>query len=277
MNNIPTHKISSQFDGMPFFLCHVTEKEHKGAFQIDYAHRDDCYIIVLVEKGMAKLAIDFEDYELSGNSLLCVAPGQVHYIKEFNACGWFLVVDSVLIKEDYKKSLGKYTLRKNKLQLSNDEFSELHTLVSLIHKQIDKRKPAITHDLISAYIGLITEGYKKDFPVSTYNRFASITTQFELALAENYITLKRPSDYAEKLNISVPYLNECVRNTTGFSVSHHIQQRVILESKRMLYHSNKSVKEIAAELGYSDYAYFSRLFSKVAGMAAITFRNKNCD
>lgn len=54
------------------------------------------------------------------------------------------------------------------------------------------------------------------------------------------------------------YLNECVKNITGFSVSYHIQQRIILEAKRMLFYTNKSIKEIAIELGYDDYPYFSK-------------------
>lgn len=111
----------------------------------------------------------------------------------------------------------------------------------------------------------------------TLSRFDLVAKTFKLALEKNFITAKRPADYAQKLNISVHYLNECVKNTTGLPVSYHIQQRVILEAKRLLFHSNKSVKEIAAELGYEDYAYFSRLFNKATGMTALTFRNKNHD
>ncbi|WP_231577446.1 helix-turn-helix domain-containing protein [Sphingobacterium sp. IITKGP-BTPF85] len=80
-----------------------------------------------------------------------------------------------------------------------------------------------------------------------------------------------------RLNISTPYLNECVKDVTGYPVSYHIQQRIILEAKRLLYHSDKSVKEIADALGFEDYPYFSRLFSKVTGMSALSFRNKNRD
>lgn len=91
------------------------------------------------------------------------------------------------------------------------------------------------------------------------------------------MTAKRPTENAEQLNISTSYLNECVKNTTGHSVSYHIQQRVILEAQRLLYYSDGSVKEIATELGYDDYPYFSRLFTKVAGMSALAFKNKNRD
>jgi AraC-like DNA-binding protein len=109
------------------------------------------------------------------------------------------------------------------------------------------------------------------------SRADSITKAFRAKLDRDFITRKRPADYAEGLNISVAYLNECVRSATGLSVTHHIQQRVILEAKRLLYHSDNSVKEIATALGYDDYPYFSRLFTKVTGMTALAFRSRNHD
>lgn len=54
-------------------------------------------------------------------------------------------------------------------------------------------------------------------------------------LERNYTTTKRPADYAQKLNLSTAYLNECVKNATDHSASHYIQQRTILEAKRVLY------------------------------------------
>jgi YesN/AraC family two-component response regulator len=45
----------------------------------------------------------------------------------------------------------------------------------------------------------------------------------------------------------------------------------------LLSYSDKAVKEIATTLGYDDYPYFSRLFTKTTGMTALAFRNKNLD
>ena len=109
------------------------------------------------------------------------------------------------------------------------------------------------------------------------SRFTVITKAFKLSLEQNYIEIKSPAEYAKNLNISTAYLNECVKTTTSHPVSYHIQQRVILESQRLLYHSDKSIKEIASELGYDDYSYFTRLFTKVTGMTPLAFRNKNLD
>ena len=125
--------------------------------------------------------------------------------------------------------------------------------------------------------GFVKERLNKTTTSDNSTRFHIITKEFKLLLERNFILMKRPSNYANALNISTPYLNQCVRNTTGFSVSHHIQQRIILEAKRQLYHSKKSVKEIAFELGYEDYPYFSRLFKKMTGYTALEFRNKNFD
>ncbi|MGK4568403.1 helix-turn-helix domain-containing protein [Flavobacterium sp. 3HN19-14] len=98
---------------------------------------------------------------------------------------------------------------------------------------------------------------------------------FRQLLEKNYGTLKRPGEYAKLLNISTPYLNECIKNSTSSSVSQLIHERVILEAKRLLYHTDKSVKEIAFELGYADYPYFTRLFRKVTGITALAFKRKN--
>jgi len=68
-----------------------------------------------------------------------------------------------------------------------------------------------------------------------------------------------------------------IRSTTGHAVSYHIQQRIVLQAKRMLRYSNQTVKEIAFALGYEDYPYFTRLFKKVAGVSAVAFRNKNSE
>jgi len=75
-----------------------------------------------------------------------------------------------------------------------------------------------------------------------------------------------------KFYFSLSYLNEAVKETTGFTVSHWIQQQIMLEAKRLLYYSECSAKEIAHELGYEDHTYFSRLFKKTVGRTPIEFR-----
>lgn len=77
------------------------------------------------------------------------------------------------------------------------------------------------------------------------------------------------------LNITPLYLNEIVKEITGFPASYWIQQETILEARRLLYYTDLDIKQIAYRLGYDDHAYFSRFFKKSTGNTASQFRNKN--
>jgi len=66
-----------------------------------------------------------------------------------------------------------------------------------------------------------------------------------------------------------------VKDITGFAVSYWIRQEVIMEAKRLLYYTHFTVKEIAINLGYSDTAYFIRLFRKTTGEPPLRFREKS--
>ncbi|MDE6261747.1 MAG: helix-turn-helix domain-containing protein, partial [Muribaculaceae bacterium] len=83
---------------------------------------------------------------------------------------------------------------------------------------------------------------------------------------------RRPGFYAERLNISPIYLNEIVKVITGLSASQFIKNEIVLFAKRELFHTSDSVKEIAYRLGFTDNAYFTRLFTETAGVSPGKFR-----
>ena len=86
--------------------------------------------------------------------------------------------------------------------------------------------------------------------------------------------MKSPSEYANALNMSSAYLNEVVKDATGITVSEYIRNEIIIRAKRLLYYTNMSIKDIAIDLGYEDWAYFSRIFSKATNMPPTEFRAK---
>ncbi|MDR1882538.1 MAG: AraC family transcriptional regulator, partial [Prevotella sp.] len=96
--------------------------------------------------------------------------------------------------------------------------------------------------------------------------------QFKSLLADHLKTVKSPAQYASMLHLSPSYLNEAVKGVTGFPVSYWIQYAVTLEAKRLLFYTEKSISEVAFELGYDDNAYFTRLFTKASGVSPTRFR-----
>ena len=109
------------------------------------------------------------------------------------------------------------------------------------------------------------------------SRYKKIAWDFRELLESNIRTNRAPSFYAERLNITVAYLNEAVNAVLGTSVSHHIQDEIVLQAKRQLVYTTASVKEIAQGLGFRDYSYFTRLFVRVSGVSPTLFRKNYHD
>ncbi|MFC3362065.1 helix-turn-helix domain-containing protein [Pedobacter fastidiosus] len=106
-----------------------------------------------------------------------------------------------------------------------------------------------------------------------FARSIEITKAFKQALRHNLKT-RRPSEFADKMNMTTSYLNDTVRAVTGFPVTYYIQQEMMRETQRLLYYSSLSVKEIGNTIGFEDEKYFNRLFRKVIGISPGAFRKR---
>ncbi|PZF70837.1 helix-turn-helix domain-containing protein [Taibaiella soli] len=226
--------------------------------------RHDRHSFFLLEKGSVTMEIDFQVYEIRAPSVIYMHPDQVHKIRSFKHV-------SVVAWAIHNEHLTKQNLAALEVTAPISLHPESYALIAdtaAIAMRFKDRQ-TILNALIELVIALFDHS-------PAQHRSYTIAKSFKQLLEQRYVSLKRPNDYAQLLHLSVPYLNECIKNATGHSVSHQIQQRIILEAKRLLYHSAYSLKEIAMLLGYDDYAYFSRLFTNIVGTSPATFR-KNHD
>lgn len=246
------------------------------------SHREDRHSFFLLERGRVVVEIDFQKFEVKSPSVVYMHPDQVHRIlklENVTISAW--AINNESLNPEYLKLLEGLTPAKP-LVLEPETFSIISEAVSLCIKfskrKDDKLYQSLLKDSCNALVALVASQYLASAKsTDKLSRYKLIADAFKSELENNFIGVKSPTAYAQKLNISNPYLNECVKNATGYSVSYHIQQRIILEAKRLLYHSDKSVKEISAELGYDDYPYFAKLFTKAAGMTPLTFRKRNLE
>lgn len=281
VNPIPVITMPKKFD-KGILVGKIAAGNGAKIEEADHSHRHDFHFFILQDEGKSHIEIDFKKYQLKKSSIVYIHPSQVHLMTKMENAGLYLLaISDENIDPRYLKLLEEI-VPASPLPLKATDFSILTQAVSLcidlFERKDDRLYSAILKDSCNTFVGLIISKYlDQSEPAAGLSRFETVTREFRQALELHFVQFKGPSDYAKMLNISAAYLNECVKNVTGSSVSQHIQQRVILEAKRMLYHSDKSVKEISAELGFEDYPYFSRLFTKVAGMTALTFRNKNLD
>lgn len=280
-NYIPVIKLPAGF-GEGIIISRGSFNGSPDFKEVGRAHRDGGHSFFLQEKGATCIEIDFQIHTVEAPAVLYMHPNQVHRLIEFkNATisSWIITNENLL--PEYLQVLEELT-PVDPLPLPIDAQSILSQTASLCIQLSERKHEKLHYQLLkescNLLVALVASQYLAQAkPTHNYSRFDLITKGFKSELERNFTTTKSPTNYAERLNISTPYLNECVKTTTGHSVSYHIQQRVILEAKRLLHHSDKSVKEIAADLGYEDYSYFVRLFVKVVGVTPLVFRNKNLD
>jgi AraC-like DNA-binding protein len=242
------------------------------------AHRDNYYLFLFLECGKAHLWVDFKEYRIRDIALGCILPGQIHSgIVLDNVSGWVMCLDTLFIKDEWKEIFETVLISGNPVIVPDTEtLNDLRFCFSLLDRKIQSSHlPSTQHivyALATSLTGIIAELHRQHQSVSFNKRLMSITLQFKTLITANLKTVKSPVQYASLLNISPAYLNEAVKKTTGFSAGYWIQYAVALEAKRLLFYTDKSIKEIAFEMGYDDHTYFTRLFTKLSGMPPTMFR-----
>jgi AraC family transcriptional activator of pobA len=82
------------------------------------------------------------------------------------------------------------------------------------------------------------------------------------------------AQYAKVLNVTAARLRAACIEVTGKTPMRVLEERLVLEAKRNLTYTNMTIAQIAYYLGFTDPAYFSRFFSKLAGESPAAFRKR---
>jgi AraC family transcriptional regulator, transcriptional activator of pobA len=281
MRDIPVHQLQERVStGLEIKHFLPGDKPEERVEKLG-AHRDDHYIFFMLEVGGATLMIDFHELVLKENTLYYILPGQVHHrLRTEVSDGWYIAVDTLLIPPDYRDVFENQLLLQQPFILDERQLRQCKCLLELIQEkncedEEDIFHLPVVHSLLQSFIGIAAAGFGKLHSASTnVSRPAQLSQQFKKLLVRHVCSIKSPSVYASKLNISESYLNEVLKKTTGLSVSYWILNEVMLEARRLLYYSQLNVKEITHKLGYDDPAYFSRLFKKATNTTPLAFRER---
>jgi AraC-like DNA-binding protein len=285
MNKIPLHKLH-ETSSSGILLKRVRDgdimqngKERLPA--IGEVHRDNYYLFLLLECGEAHILVDFKKYHIQGITLGCILPGQVHHgVPSNDVSGWIMCLDAVFVKDEWKEIFETGLISGNTVAPDEETVHDLRYGFALLNRKMQSVSRSSTQHVVcalaTAIAGIIAETYRQHQSATFNKRLMSITLQFKTLIASHLKTVKSPARYASLLNISPAYLNEAVKKTTGFPAGYWIQSAAVLEAKRLLFYTDRSIREIAFELGYDDHTYFTRLFTKLSGISPSLFRTNYC-
>ncbi|MFT2010137.1 helix-turn-helix transcriptional regulator [Pontibacter sp. 13R65] len=243
-------------------------------------HSHDAYMLMLVQetKGGDNL-IDFRRYSLQAGRLFFVRPGQAHQRQSRQEQGIL-----VSFSEEFLQTTG--TNAHDVLVLFGSLYQHpyldlppqlLHTVEQLAHlMQLELQKPSPDRAILSRYLFILlrylllesVDIIKQLTPPRHSERL------FQLShLVEKHFREHQPiTFYATALAITPKHLNSLCREYLQTTVADMQHDRLLLESKRLLYFSSLSVKEIAFELGFEDASYFVRFFKRLTNTTPMQFR-----
>ncbi len=232
---------------------------------------DNLFTLVLVEKGNGVHTINAKDYQVKPRQIHITNPGQRDKWKlqpEIKAQR--LVIKRALI-ETFSSSLQFPFSDRNQhpvLDLDNLSCQKIRAEFSAIKKELSTA--TIFMELVNARCRLIALminlWMEHKFSDKLPSQAGSLSYRFHALVEKHFKTQKSVAFYAKHLCITPNYLGVICRKQYGMSALELIQERVLLEAKRLLHSSDRSIKEIAFDLGFRNQTYFGYFFKTKTGL-----------
>jgi AraC-like DNA-binding protein len=248
-------------------------------------HRHDHYQVIWFSKGCGQHVVDFVSYELQDNMLFLLEPGQVHQLLDGGKEGHVITFTEQFYFSNRLErgtmydftSLFDATPGYAPIHISTQAAEALELLANLMYREksaANSNRNIIKHYLNAFLLQAEREKRRNAAQVTAPLPGNERVAQLRRLLEKHFRTQHHVAFYAAAFSLTPKRLNEITREHTGKTITELLHNRLVLEAKRKLAFSHKSVKEITYELGFEDPAYFSRFFKNHAGIAPQDFRDK---
>ncbi|WP_223580314.1 helix-turn-helix domain-containing protein [Sphingobacterium sp. GVS05A] len=246
------------------------------------------YIKVLLLPKGAELQVDLAEYSVKQPSLFFVSPNQHLYIKKLGKEeGHFIFYnrDFYCIQIHDEEVACNGLLFSNiynmpMVELDNGEIPFFSYIFGQMGDEFGLNDTSL-EEMLRTYLKQLfiksARLWKKqnlDKELTEQNSDLEFFRKFTLLVDEHYKEKHHVADYAELLFMAPKTISHKFKRLNLPQPNDVIKNRILLEAKRLLVHTNLTAKEVGYELGYEDPAYFSRLFVQKSGETPSAFRAK---
>ncbi|ATP59184.1 AraC family transcriptional regulator [Pedobacter ginsengisoli] len=243
------------------------------------------YTVLFIKEGKGLYHADFGIFPFAAPALLFSTPLQVIHLQKAES----VKCTQLQFHGDfYCIEFHRTEVRCNGLLFNNIYVDPIVALsdkeAKVFSKLVDDLREELSHPTLSdivprAYLQLFlakSSSIKMNGPfnINADRERDELMEQFSQLLDQHYLTLRKPSDYADLLSMSRDnFTRRCTRYFRK-SPSQLIQEKLILEAKKQLHLTRQTIKEIAYNLQFQDEFYFSRVFKKFTKVSPQAFRDK---
>lgn len=278
---IPVYSLKADDSGNKQFRIYNYKGDFPDRSEVLVPHRKDYYLLVFIRLGGGRQWIDMNPYTLKDDTIYLMAPNQVIVKEEMvqlTSTGIAFTKDFLAVQENM--SLMMLPIIKNpesvhELMLKEKDIVFVEDIIAKI--TFEYQNPSEwQHQMLGAYLIVLltylSRIYSEQLSENDISTDKTLLKNFLTKVNDCFSELHEVSDYASLLNISPGHLIESIKNQSGRPAIKHIHDRLIMESRRLLMHTDSSIKEIAYNLGFTDASYFNRFFKRETGLTPVEYR-----
>ncbi len=275
MEKIPVYKIgaSSSQD-----YIEVMELQKRSAYDTSVPHKHAYVEIFLFTQGAGKHDIDFQSYPIHSNSIHFVFPNQIHKVaRELDTFGHV-----ILLSKEYFEGLDydlfiqffhAYYLWPE-LKLVNEKFDQVLKLVDEIKRELVEEKTyfqQVVKGKLSELFHLLLRYNPFNEQEKRSSKDFKLYMDLLILIEDHFKNHQAVSFFSDSLKTSTRHLNHVCKEFNDSTCSVLVNDRLLLEAKKMLLYSDRSIKDILYELNFTDPAYFNRFFKSKTGYSPTAF------
>ncbi|MHA6300050.1 helix-turn-helix domain-containing protein [Devosia sp. CAU 1758] len=274
MNSVPTYALygetesERQQDWLHWETIQARSRLHD--YRIAPHRHEQFFQVLYLTAGRAEMTLDGDLHVLEPDSVAVLPAGTVHgYAFSTDVRG--LVV--TLMERDIE-GLG---LPRPDAMVIGGHCADIALALNRLTAEADR--PGLDHDMsMRAHLLLLLVALRRAIPTLSQSaaagRAGHLVAAFRDHVEQRFRQTRRVADYAGAVGVSPTHLNRLCRQVLGRSALSVVEQRVAIEARRQLLFSTLPIKQIGAELGYEDPAYFSRFITRMFGASPAALREQ---
>jgi AraC family transcriptional activator of pobA len=259
---------------------HFEQLLHPATWQ--WPHRRSFYEILWLTEGTALNVVDYHETTIGPQTLFFVGPGQLHLLSHSARVKGHRIAftENFLLQyvsqQDVVLQLAFLTNSATSATLQLDEAArqELEPVLALLQEEVGRAELAAA--LVGHLLFILLNRIQRLIvcPHSSGQDLASrlLVRRFRALVEAHFRTPHNLSFYAEQLALTVHRVNEVCKYMTGKTAGDMLRDRRLLEAKQQLIYSDTPIGQIAEDLGFQDFSYFSRQFKKSTQLRPAAYR-----
>ena len=241
-----------------------------------HLHRDLNHIILIAEGG-GSMRADGESVTFEAPCLLLVPAGIIHgFAWHRDSRGWVTTIADSYLRHLLQRDADLQPLFRAPRAIAISSAAEVETRIGALARELAWSGPgqraAVEALLLWLMVQALRHATLSDASASSGGRKARLVARLRDRIEQRFRKREPVAAHARALGVSETALRQACARAAGLSPAAMLDERALLEARRLLLYSNLSVAEVGYATGFDDPAYFSRFFARHTGRSPRDWR-----